>query len=123
VISGGRTLEYASKFFFTTGDPLYSNCSNILLRIIADTCGRHDFLLTPCSTDTFLIIYGDKDLHRGCFGNFAGAVKEFGIGEDMIPTAFSCFTNMVVDGESGDLRVDPPRARMVIILILLLSMI
>ncbi len=59
VISSGRTLDYASKIYLTTGDPLYSNRSNVMLRIVADTVGRHDFLLTPCSADTFRIIYGD----------------------------------------------------------------
>lgn len=111
VISGGRTLDYASKLFLTTGDPLYSNRSNVLLRVVEDTCGRHDFLLTPCSKDTFRIIYGDKEPHQGCFGNLAGALKEYGIGKDAIPTAFNCFMNVVVDGESGELRVDPPRSK------------
>ena len=51
VISSGRTLDYASKIFLTTGDELYSNRSNVMLEIIADDVGRHDFLLTPCSKD------------------------------------------------------------------------
>jgi hypothetical protein len=25
--------------------------------IVADTCGRHDFLLTPCSQQTFDLLY------------------------------------------------------------------
>ena len=53
VISSGRTLDYASKLYLTTGDSLYSNRSRIMLRIVEDTVGRHDFLLTPCSADTF----------------------------------------------------------------------
>lgn len=77
VISSGRTLDYASKIYLTTGDPLYSNRSNIMLRIIADTVGRHDFLLTPCSVDTFRIIYGDEHPHRGCFGNLAAALAPY----------------------------------------------
>lgn len=47
VISSGRTIDYASRIFLTTGDPIYSNRSNVLLRIVEDTVGRHDFLLTP----------------------------------------------------------------------------
>ena len=57
VISSGRTLDYVSRLFLTVGDPIYSNRSNIFLRILEDTVGRHDFLLTPCSADTFRIIY------------------------------------------------------------------
>ncbi len=111
LISSGRTLDYASRLFLTTGDPLYSNRSRVMLRIEADTVGRHDFLLTPCSADTFRIIYNDQHPHRGCFGNLAAALAPYGIGPDQIPTAFNVFMNVSVDGETGALRVDPPRSR------------
>ena len=111
VISSGRTLDYASRIYLTTGDKLYSNRSNVLLEIVADDVGRHDFLLTPCSKDTFRIIYGDTDPHRGCFGNLAAALAPYGVAEDMIPTAFNCFMNVPVDGNTGELRVDPPLSK------------
>lgn len=111
VISSGRTLDYASRIYLTTGDKLYSNRSNVLLEIVADDVGRHDFLLTPCSKDTFRIIYGDTDPHRGCFGNLAAALAPYGVEEDMIPTAFNCFMNVPVDGSTGELRVDPPLSK------------
>ena len=111
VISSGRTLDYASKIFLTTGDMLYSNRSNIMLEIIDDDVGRHDFLLTPCSKDTFRIIYGDTNPHRGCFGNLAAALSPFGITDDMIPVAFNCFMNVAVDGQTGALSVDPPLSK------------
>lgn len=110
VISSGRTLDYAGKLHLSTGDPLYSNRSNIMLRILEDTVGRHDFLLTPCSKDTFRIIYGDTHPHRGCFGNLAEALVPYGIGEDQIPTAFNVFMNVVVAGD-GTLTVEPRRSR------------
>ena len=111
VISSGRTLDYAGRLYLTTGDPIYSNRSNILLEIVQDTVGRHDFLLTPCSKDTFRIIYGDQDPHRGCFGNLAAALAPFGVTEDMIPIAFNCFMNVAVDGKTGALSVEPPLSR------------
>jgi len=111
VISSGRTLDYASRLLLTTGDMLYSNRSNVMLEIIADDVGRHDFLLTPCSKDTFRIIYGDTDPHQGCFGNLASALAPFGVTEDMIPVAFNCFMNVAVDGNTGVLSVDPPLSR------------
>ena len=111
VISSGRTLDYASKLYLTAGDPLYSNRSNIMLDIVEDEVGRHDFLLTPCSKDTFRIIYGDQDPHRGCFGNLAAALAPYGVSEDMIPTAFNVFMNVPVDPSTGALRVDPPLSK------------
>ncbi len=111
VISSGRTLDYASKLFLSTGNILYSNRSNPMLRIVHDDVGRHDFLLTPCSVDTFRIIYGDTNPHRGCFGNLATALAPWGIVADMIPTAFNCFMNVVIDGSSGTFTVEPPLSK------------
>ena len=110
-ISAGRTFDYASRIYLTTGDPLYSNRSNVMLDIVEDQVGRHDFLLTPCSRDTFRIIYGDKDPHRGCFGNLAAALSPYGVTPDMIPTAFNVFMNVPVDGATGELRVAPPLSK------------
>ena len=111
VLSSGRTLDYLSRIYLTVPDPLYSNRSNIMLRIARDTVGRHDFLLTPCSADTFRIIYGDTTPHRGCFGNLAAALLPFGIASDRIPVAFNLFMNVPVDGVTGELKVLPPLSK------------
>ncbi|WP_417683993.1 DUF1989 domain-containing protein [Roseibium sp.] len=110
-ISSGRSIDYASRIFLTTGDLLYSNRSNPLLSIVADEVGRHDFLLTPCSRDTFRIIYGDKDPHQGCHGNLAEALSPYGIGADEVPIAFNVFMNVDVNGSTGEIKVLPPKSR------------
>lgn len=110
-ISSGRTFDYANKIYLTKGDPLYSNRSNVMLDIVEDSVGRHDFLLTPCSKETFRIIYGDEDPHRGCFGNLAAALQPYGIEPDMLPTAFNCFMNVPVDGSTGRFTVEPPLSK------------
>lgn len=110
-ISSGRTLDYAETIRLTTGNKLYSNRSRVMLTIVADDVGRHDFLLTPCSIDTFLHFYPDLPPHRGCFGNLAEALEPYGIGPDHIPIAFNCFMNVPVDGDSGKLKVLPPTSK------------
>lgn len=110
-LSSGRTIDYAETIFLTSGHEFYSNRSNIMFRLVEDTVGRHDFLLTPCSTDTFRIIYGDKNPHRGCFGNLCEALSEYGIGPDDIPVTFNIFMNVSVDQESGKVGVHPPKSR------------
>ena len=110
-LSSGRTLDYASRLYLTTGDPLYSNRSNVMLNIVSDDVGRHDFLLTPCSKETFAIIYGDTDPHRGCFGNLAEALAPWGVQPDMIPVAFNCFMNVPIDGATGTFTVEPPLSK------------
>ncbi len=110
-ISSGRTFDYASRIYLTKGDPLYSNRSNVMLRIVEDTVGRHDFLLTHCSREMFRILYGDAEPHQGCFGNLATALEPFGIFPDSLPAAFNCFMNVPVDGTTGAFRVLPPLSR------------
>lgn len=110
-ISSGRSLDYASKLYLTTGDAIYSNRSNVMLRIIDDKVGRHDFLLTPCSRETFKIIYGDENPHQGCFGNLENALAPFGIGPDQIPVAFNCFMNVVIQPATGVFTVEAPLSR------------
>ena len=109
VLSNGRTFDYEETTQLTTGNTLWSNRSRPMLEIVEDTAGQHDFLLTPCSHDTFRLFYPDKPLHRGCFGNLAEALAPFGIGEDAIPTAFNVFMNVPVDQQTGRLSVEPPQ--------------
>lgn len=110
-LSSGRTLDYAETIFLTKGHPLYSNRSNIMLEIKEDTAGRNDFLLTPCSAETFRIIYGHTQPHRGCLGNLAEALKKYGITADSIPVCFNVFMHVAVDGKSGKLSVLPPKSK------------
>jgi len=110
-ISNGRTFDYLGKIFLGAGDPIYSNRSRVLFDIVEDTVGRHDFLLTPCSADTFRIIYGHEHPHRGCLGNLAEALKPYDVETDRIPTAFNVFMNVPIDGKTGELSVQPPLSR------------
>lgn len=110
-LSSGRTIDYAETIFLTKGNPFYSNRSNVMFDIMEDTVGRHDFLLTPCSADTFRIIYGDKTPHRGCFGNLSEALKEYGIEPDSISVCFNIFMHVTVDGDTGKISVLPPKSK------------
>ena len=110
-LSSGRTIDYAETIFFTKGHPFYSNRSNIMFEITEDTVGRHDFLLTPCSADTFRIIYGHTDPHQGCFGNLSKALNPYGIEPDEIPVTFNVFMHVSVDVENGKLAVHAPKSK------------
>lgn len=109
-LSSGRTLDYASTIFLTTGHTLYSNRSRPMFEITLDTVGRHDFLLTPCSSETFAMIYGSRAPHPSCFTNLVSALKPYGIEPDDIPTTFNAFMNVNV-ALDGTFRVLPPRSR------------
>ncbi|MEP6902346.1 MAG: urea carboxylase-associated family protein [Actinomycetota bacterium] len=109
-LSSGRTIDYANKIYLTTGNLLYSNRSRPMLAIVEDTVGRHDFLLTPCSPETFKIIYNNHEYHPSCFENLYTNLAQFGIPPDMIPTTFNVFMNVVVL-DSGELQIDPPPSK------------
>lgn len=109
-LSSGRTIDYANTIYVTTGHTLYSNRSRPMWTIVEDTVGRHDFLLTPCSPDTFRIIYGTTGHHPSCFENLATALAPFGIAPDTIPTTFNVFMNVEIQ-PNGELKILPPRSR------------
>lgn len=110
-ISNGRTFDYEETIKLTTGNRIWSNRSRPMLEIIEDSVGCHDFLLTPCSEETFRHFYPDKPVHRGCFGNLAEALAPFGVLPDMIPTALNLFMNVPVDEKSGRIQVLTPRSK------------
>ncbi len=110
-LSSGRTIDYAETIFLTKGHPFYSNRSNVMFTMVEDSVGRHDFLLTPCSSDTFRIIYGHEHPHRGCLANLAESLQPYGITADQIPVCFNVFMNVEVDGDSGKISVKPPKSR------------
>jgi uncharacterized protein len=110
-LSSGRSIDYASRLWLSTGDLLYSNRSRPMFTIVEDTCGRHDFLLTPCSKETFRIIYGETEPRPGCEGNLAEVLAPWGIGVDRIPIAFNVFMHVAVNATTGAIEVRPPRSR------------
>ncbi len=110
-LSSGRSIDYAARLWLSTGDVLYSNRSRRMFSIIEDTCGRHDFTLTPCSRRMFEIIYGETEGRPGCEGNLAMALAPYGIGVDQIPIAFNIFMHVSVDSETGAIAVLPPLSR------------
>ena len=109
-LSSGRSIDYANTIYLTTGHVLYSNRSRPMFVIGRDDVGRHDFLLTPCSPETFTIIYKNEAPHPSCFHNLHSNLARFGITPDQIPTTLNLFMNVEVSA-SGELKIGPPRSR------------
>lgn len=109
-LSSGRTIDYANTIYVTKGHTLYSNRSRPMWTILEDTVGRHDFLLTPCSPETFTIIYNHHGHHPSCFENLVANLSTFGINPDAIPTTLNVFMNVMV-AASGELAIGAPRSK------------
>jgi uncharacterized protein YcgI (DUF1989 family) len=106
-LSSGRTIDYANTIRLTTGHVLYSNRSRPMFTIVGDDVGRHDFLFTPCSPETFQIIYRHEGHHPSCLENLSRALAPHGIDSDAIPTTFNIFMNVEI-GADGGLQILPP---------------
>lgn len=106
-LSSGKTLDFEESILITKGNHLWSNRSRKMMRILEDTNGRNDFLLAPCSPETFQIMYQMKEYHPSCFENLYTNLEPYGIKPDDIPTAFNIFMNVQFSPD-GKLSVDPP---------------
>jgi uncharacterized protein len=109
-LSSGKTLDFEETILITKGHHLWSNRSRQLMEILEDTNGRNDFLLAPCSPETFQIMYQNPEYHPSCFENLYTNLAQFGIEPDDIPTAFNIFMN-VQFAQDGKLSVDPPTSK------------
>ena len=109
-LSSGRSIDYAGKIFLTTGDVLYANDSRRMFTIVADTVGRHDFLLTPCSQEMFEILYRHQGHHPSCFENLSRSFAPYGIEPARISTTFNIFMNVRVAAD-GVVSVEAPTSK------------
>lgn len=109
-ISSGKTLDFEESILISKGNYLWSNRSRKMMKIVEDTNGRNDFLLAPCSPETFKIMYNNPDYHPSCFENLYTSLKPYGIEPDNVPTAFNIFMNVQFD-KKGNLSVDPPLSK------------
>jgi uncharacterized protein YcgI (DUF1989 family) len=109
-ISSGKTLDFENTILITKGHHLWSNRGRKIMEILEDTNGRNDFLLAPCSPDTFEIIYNNPHYHPSCFENLHINLAQYNIQPDDIPTAFNIFMNVQFAAD-GKLSVDPPQSK------------
>lgn len=109
-ISSGKTLDFEESILISTDNYLWSNRSNKMMKILEDTNGRNDFLLAPCSPETFQIMYEHTGYHPSCFENLYTNLKPFDIEPDDVPTAFNIFMNVQFDA-NGKISVLPPLSK------------
>lgn len=109
-ISSGKTLDFEESLLISKNNYLWSNRSRKMMKILEDTNGRNDFLLAPCSPETFAIMYDNSEYHPSCFENLYTNLAAYNIAPDDIPTAFNIFMNVQFQ-QDGKLSVDPPLSK------------
>ena len=108
-LSAGRTVDYNNTIYISTGHLLWSNRSRVMATVVEDTVGVHDLTLTPCSQETFDILYPEFEgaPHPSCFGNLCSALGPVGVSPDRIGTTLNVFMDVWTD-RLGELHIDPP---------------
>ena len=102
--SAQDTIRAQGNIYLTTGTTLLSNRGTPLLRIVDDTCGRHDTLGGACSAESNTVRYSlDKRHMHSCRDSFllALAREDVGLGKRDLPSNINFFMNVPVTPEGG----------------------
>ncbi len=97
--SATDTIRKQGSIYLTTGSKLISSEGNVLLSIVADTCGRHDTLGGACAAESNTVRYAlDKlDMHN-CRDSYLIALAEsdFDMGKRDLTSNINFFMNVPV---------------------------
>ncbi len=106
--SATHTIRASNQLYLTTDSSLYSNFGNVMLTIIADTCGRHDTLGGACAAESNTVRYAlEKMPMHSCRDNFLHALAHESACEQLhlnkrdIPSNINFFMNVPVTEEGG----------------------
>lgn len=99
------TIREQGNVYLTTGSQLRSNENNIMLEIVADTCGRHDTLGGACATESNTVRYDlEKRCMHACRDSWMLAIAEnphYGITKRDISHNINFFMNVPITEEGG----------------------
>jgi len=99
------TLREQGNVYLTGGSKLLSSQGNLMLEIVADTCGRHDTLGGACATESNTVRYAlEKKCMHACRDSWMLAVAEnpeFGLTKQDITHNINFFMNVPVTPEGG----------------------
>lgn len=103
--SATDTIREQGNVYLTTGSKLRSNENNVMLEIVADTCGRHDTLGGACATESNTVRYDlEKRCMHACRDSWMLAIAEhpeYGISKRDISHNINFFMNVPVTEEGG----------------------
>ena len=103
--SATDTLREQGNIYLTAGSKLRSNNNNVMLEIVADTCGRHDTIGGACATESNTVRYSlEKRCMHACRDSWMLAIAEhpeYGIGKRDISHNINFFMNVPVTAEGG----------------------
>lgn len=100
-----NTVREQGNVYLTAGSILKTNENNDMLRIVADTCGRHDTLGGACATESNTVRYGlEKRFMHACRDSWMLAIQEheeFGLSKADITHNINFFMNVPITTDGG----------------------
>jgi urea carboxylase-associated protein 1 len=102
--SANDTIRSQGNIYLTSGSRLLSNAGNLMLEIVADTCGRHDTLGGACSAESNTVRYALDKLHmHSCRDSFLLALAEWdqGMSKRDLASNINFFMNVPVTPQGG----------------------
>lgn len=98
--SAPQTIVRQKNIFVETGTELVSNLGNTMMKVISDTCGRHDTLGGACSAESNTVRYAlDKlDMHS-CRDNYLLALGQMGMDKRDLVSNINFFMNVPVEAD------------------------
>jgi urea carboxylase-associated protein 1 len=96
--------DYSDRYSAQGTTELMSTTGNVLLTIVADTCGRHDTLGGACANESNMVRYGIEKRHmHACRSSFLRGVIEWdhGMTKRDITSNINFFMNVPVTPEGG----------------------
>ena len=93
------TIREQGNLYLTAGTKLLSTEGNVLMTIVADTCGRHDTLGGACAAESNSVRYAlDKKFMHSCRDSFLHALGhcDCGIGKRDLTANVNFFMNVPV---------------------------
>lgn len=103
--SATDTIREQGNVYLTAGSQLRSNENNVMIDIVADTCGRHDTLGGACATESNTVRYDlEKRCMHACRDSWMLAITEnpeFGLSKRDISHNINFFMNVPVTEVGG----------------------
>jgi hypothetical protein len=90
-----NTMKINGNIYLGKGSKLYSDHAQVLMRIIDDTCGRHDTIGGCCSTWSNFTRYGVNDA-PGCHQNFIAELANWSLSPSDVVANVNFFMNVPV---------------------------
>ena len=105
--SSQETLLEQGSAYITTGTRIMSNRGNVMLTVVADSCGLHDTSAGACSCESNTVRFGHETRYQhACRENFASIMARYGLTKRDIVPNINFFMNVPIEPSGAITVVD-----------------